>query len=204
MRECAALVERVRRHRGGRDLRGHEPHVSRRGNARRERPGLHVHRRARCLRLSRRRCSSATRSRAHAATALSSRTSENGSPATAAAASTGGPARGAASSGSTSSTRITDVILFLDVHGRPHRLAQHTRPDDPRGRVARPSLSPAQGPRGRRELRRLPLWLLPASGTRQLYRIVDSLLQMDVVLSFATGDRHPAAAHCRQRRSCSR
>ena len=28
-------------------------------------------------------------------------------------------------------------------------------------------------------------WLLPASGTRQLYRIVDSLLQMDVVLSFA-------------------
>jgi uncharacterized protein (DUF58 family) len=29
-------------------------------------------------------------------------------------------------------------------------------------------------------------WLMPASGTRQLYRIVDSLLQMDVVLSFAT------------------
>jgi uncharacterized protein (DUF58 family) len=29
-------------------------------------------------------------------------------------------------------------------------------------------------------------WLLPSSGTRQLYRIVDSLLQMDVVLSFAT------------------
>jgi uncharacterized protein (DUF58 family) len=28
-------------------------------------------------------------------------------------------------------------------------------------------------------------WLLPGSGTRQLYRIVDSLLQMDVVLSFA-------------------
>jgi uncharacterized protein (DUF58 family) len=28
-------------------------------------------------------------------------------------------------------------------------------------------------------------WLLPASGTRQLYRIVDSLLQMDIVLSFA-------------------
>jgi uncharacterized protein (DUF58 family) len=28
-------------------------------------------------------------------------------------------------------------------------------------------------------------WLLPESGTRQLYRIVDSLLQMDVVLSFA-------------------
>jgi len=28
-------------------------------------------------------------------------------------------------------------------------------------------------------------WLLPSSGTRQLYRIVDSLLQMDVVLSFA-------------------
>ena len=28
-------------------------------------------------------------------------------------------------------------------------------------------------------------WLLPASGTRQLYRIVDSLLQMGVVLSFA-------------------
>ena len=31
-------------------------------------------------------------------------------------------------------------------------------------------------------------WLLPASGTRQLYRIVDSLLQMDVVLSFASKD----------------
>jgi uncharacterized protein (DUF58 family) len=29
-------------------------------------------------------------------------------------------------------------------------------------------------------------WLMPASGTRQLYRIVDSLLQMDIVLSFAT------------------
>ena len=28
-------------------------------------------------------------------------------------------------------------------------------------------------------------WLLPASGAHQLYRIVDSLLQMDVVLSFA-------------------
>jgi uncharacterized protein (DUF58 family) len=28
-------------------------------------------------------------------------------------------------------------------------------------------------------------WLLPSSGTRQLYRIVDSLLQMDAVLSFA-------------------
>lgn len=29
-------------------------------------------------------------------------------------------------------------------------------------------------------------WLLPASGARQLYRIVDSLLQMEIVLSFAT------------------
>ena len=29
-------------------------------------------------------------------------------------------------------------------------------------------------------------WLLPASGTLQLYRVVDSLLQMDIVLSFAT------------------
>ena len=29
-------------------------------------------------------------------------------------------------------------------------------------------------------------WLLPASGTHQLYRIVDSLLQMNVVLSFAS------------------
>jgi len=29
-------------------------------------------------------------------------------------------------------------------------------------------------------------WLLPASGTLQLYRIVDSLLQMDIVLSYAT------------------
>jgi uncharacterized protein (DUF58 family) len=29
-------------------------------------------------------------------------------------------------------------------------------------------------------------WLLPASGTQQLYRLVDSLLQMDVVLSFAS------------------
>jgi uncharacterized protein (DUF58 family) len=28
-------------------------------------------------------------------------------------------------------------------------------------------------------------WLLPSSGTRQLYRIVDSLLQMDVVFSYA-------------------
>jgi uncharacterized protein (DUF58 family) len=29
-------------------------------------------------------------------------------------------------------------------------------------------------------------WLMPASGTRMLYRIVDSLIQMDIVLSFAT------------------
>jgi uncharacterized protein (DUF58 family) len=29
-------------------------------------------------------------------------------------------------------------------------------------------------------------WLTPASGTRQLYRIVDSLLQMDIILSFAS------------------
>src|SRR4029078_2988853 len=29
-------------------------------------------------------------------------------------------------------------------------------------------------------------WLLPASGTQQLYRLVDSLLQMDVVLSVAS------------------
>jgi uncharacterized protein (DUF58 family) len=29
-------------------------------------------------------------------------------------------------------------------------------------------------------------WLVPASGTTQLYRIVDSLLQMNIVLSFAT------------------
>jgi uncharacterized protein (DUF58 family) len=28
-------------------------------------------------------------------------------------------------------------------------------------------------------------WLLPSSGTRQLYRVVDSLLQMDIVLSYA-------------------
>ena len=31
-------------------------------------------------------------------------------------------------------------------------------------------------------------WLEPESGTRQLYRIVDSLLQMDIVLSFAARD----------------
>jgi uncharacterized protein (DUF58 family) len=31
-------------------------------------------------------------------------------------------------------------------------------------------------------------WLVPASGTTQLYRIVDALLQMDVVLSFAQKD----------------
>ncbi len=31
-------------------------------------------------------------------------------------------------------------------------------------------------------------WLLPASGATQLYRIVDSLLQMDIVMSFATKD----------------
>jgi uncharacterized protein (DUF58 family) len=29
-------------------------------------------------------------------------------------------------------------------------------------------------------------WLMPASGTQQLYRVVDSLLQMDIVLSFAS------------------
>jgi uncharacterized protein (DUF58 family) len=82
--------------------------------------------------------------------------------------------------------RNTDVVLFLDTftdarsgnHGTldqtvraattlAHRYLQH------RDRVGLVSFGGYLS------------WLLPASGTRQLYRVVDSLLQMDIVLSYA-------------------
>jgi uncharacterized protein (DUF58 family) len=82
--------------------------------------------------------------------------------------------------------RNTDVVLFLD-----------TFTDVSRGQRGTLDLTVrAAASLAHRYLRRKDRvgvvsfggflsWLMPASGTRQLYRIIDSLLQMDVVLSFA-------------------
>ena len=115
------------------------------------------------------------------------------------AASTGARARGAATLwvNEQHPERNTDVVLFLDTFTDvPHGRARHARPDGPRGDVARAPLSPAQGPRRRRELRRLPL-VAPA-------RVRDAAALPDRRLAAADGrraelrregDRHPAAAH---------
>jgi len=82
--------------------------------------------------------------------------------------------------------RNTDVVLFLDTFADVHA--------DGRGTLdltVRAAASVAHRYLQRKD--RVGVvsfggylsWLLPNSGTRQLYRIVDSLLQMGVVLSFA-------------------
>ena len=84
--------------------------------------------------------------------------------------------------------RNTDVILFLDTF-------DDVESDDDRGTfdmTVRAAASLAHLYLQRKD--RVGLvsfggylsWLLPASGTTQLYRIVDSLLQMNIVLSFAS------------------
>lgn len=84
--------------------------------------------------------------------------------------------------------RNTDVVLFLDTF-------TDVESDDDRGTfdmTVRAAASLAHLYLQRKD--RVGLvsfggylsWLMPASGTQQLYRIVDSLLQMNVVLSFAS------------------
>jgi len=83
--------------------------------------------------------------------------------------------------------RNTDVVLFLDTFADVHSAGRGTL-----DLTVRAATSLAHRYLQRKD--RVGLvsfggylsWLLPASGTRQLYRIVDSLLQMDIVLSFAT------------------
>jgi uncharacterized protein (DUF58 family) len=84
--------------------------------------------------------------------------------------------------------RNTDVVLFLDTF-------VDVESDDDRGTfdmTVRAATSLAHLYLQRKD--RVGLvsfggylsWLMPASGTQQLYRIVDSLLQMNIVLSFAS------------------
>ncbi|MEN3340748.1 MAG: hypothetical protein V7644_152 [Actinomycetota bacterium] len=83
--------------------------------------------------------------------------------------------------------RNTDVVLFLDTFTEAGRGGRGTL-----DLTIRAAVSLAHRYLERKD--RVGLvsfggylsWLLPASGTLQLYRIVDSLLQMDIVLSFAT------------------
>ena len=83
--------------------------------------------------------------------------------------------------------RNTDVVLFLDTFADVHSGRRGTL-----DLTVRAATSLAHRYLQRKD--RVGLvsfsgfltWLLPASGTHQLYTIVDSLLQMDVVLSFAT------------------
>jgi len=85
--------------------------------------------------------------------------------------------------------RNTDVVLFLDTFTDVHAGGRGTL-----DMTVRAATSLAQRYLQRKD--RVGLvsfggvlsWLLPASGTRQLYRIVDSLLQMDIVLSYAVRD----------------
>jgi uncharacterized protein (DUF58 family) len=82
--------------------------------------------------------------------------------------------------------RNTDVVLFLDTFADVGSSARGTL-----DLTVRAATSLAQRYLQRRD--RVGLvnfggflsWLLPSSGTLQLYKIVDSLLQVDVVLSFA-------------------
>lgn len=82
--------------------------------------------------------------------------------------------------------RNTDVVLFIDTFAEVRRGGRSTL-----DLAVRAATSLAHRYLGRKD--RVGLvsfggfltWLVPASGTLQLYKIVDSLLQMDVVLSFA-------------------
>jgi len=85
--------------------------------------------------------------------------------------------------------RNTDVVLFLDTFAEVRHDGRGTH-----DLAVRAATSLAH--RYLRRKDRVGLvsfggylsWLLPASGTLQLYRIVDSLLQTDIVLSFAAKD----------------
>ena len=82
--------------------------------------------------------------------------------------------------------RNTDVVLFLDTFAEVERDGRSTL-----DMAVRAATSLAHRYLSRKD--RVGVvsfggflsWLLPASGTKQLYKIVDSLIQMDVVLSFA-------------------
>ena len=82
--------------------------------------------------------------------------------------------------------RNTDVVLFLDTFAEVEQAGRGTL-----DLAVRAATSLAHRYLGRKD--RVGLvsfggylsWLVPASGTLQLYKIVDSLLQMDVVLTFA-------------------
>ena len=82
--------------------------------------------------------------------------------------------------------RNTDVVLFIDTFAEVQRGGRSTL-----DLAVRAAASLAHRYLQRKD--RVGLvsfggflsWLVPASGTLQLYKIVDSLLQMDVVLSFA-------------------
>jgi uncharacterized protein (DUF58 family) len=83
--------------------------------------------------------------------------------------------------------RNTDVVLFIDTFAEVRGSGGRSTLD----LAVRAATSLAHRYLGRKD--RVGLvsfggfltWLVPASGTLQLYKIVDSLLQMDVVLSFA-------------------
>jgi uncharacterized protein (DUF58 family) len=83
--------------------------------------------------------------------------------------------------------RNTDVVLFVDTFAEVRSGSGRSTLDV----AVRAATSLAHRYLGRKD--RVGLvsfggfltWLVPASGTLQLYKIVDSLLQMDVVLSFA-------------------
>ena len=85
--------------------------------------------------------------------------------------------------------RNTDVVLFLDTFTDAHTGGRGTL-----DMTVRAATSLAHRYLQRKD--RVGLvsfggflsWLLPGSGTRQLYRIVDSLLQVDIVLSYAARD----------------
>ena len=83
--------------------------------------------------------------------------------------------------------RNTDVVLFLDTFTDVKTSARGTLDATVRAATSLAHLYLQRKDRvGVVSFGGYLSWLLPASGTQQLYRIVDSLIQMDVVLSFAT------------------
>ena len=82
--------------------------------------------------------------------------------------------------------RTTDVVLFLDTFTDVRSGARGTLDMTVRAAASLAHRYLARKDRvGVVSFGGYLTWLLPASGTQQLYRIVDSLLQMDIVLSFA-------------------
>ena len=85
--------------------------------------------------------------------------------------------------------RNADVVLFLDTFAEARDGASgHARPDGARGRLARRALPAREGPRRPRLLRRHAQLAAAATGLVQLYRIVDALLESEIVLSYAWKD----------------